>query len=112
MIRRPPRSTLFPYTTLFRSTPPEDRGLWSGPKVAAWMARRLGLRKVHPQRGWEALQRIGWSPPAPRPRHAQAGRAPGSQPPFKGAPDGGGAGPGGASRPAPRRLGPRRAPPL
>src|SRR2546430_11573094 len=23
MIRRPPRSTLFPYTTLFRSTPPE-----------------------------------------------------------------------------------------
>src|SRR2546422_6261608 len=25
MIRRPPRSTLFPYTTLFRS-PPEERG--------------------------------------------------------------------------------------
>src|SRR2546430_13299714 len=25
MIRRPPRSTLFPYTTLFRSTRPEDR---------------------------------------------------------------------------------------
>src|SRR2546425_4184074 len=24
MIRRPPRSTLFPYTTLFRSLPPED----------------------------------------------------------------------------------------
>src|SRR3989442_11196802 len=24
MIRRPPRSTLFPYTTLFRSHPPED----------------------------------------------------------------------------------------
>src|SRR3712207_7128972 len=23
MIRRPPRSTLFPYTTLFRSSPPE-----------------------------------------------------------------------------------------
>src|SRR5258708_18692877 len=23
MIRRPPRSTLFPYTTLFRSTPPD-----------------------------------------------------------------------------------------
>src|SRR3712207_7592448 len=30
MIRRPPRSTLFPYTTLFRSTsPPADLG--SGP---------------------------------------------------------------------------------
>src|SRR5256886_5105380 len=25
MIRRPPRSTLFPYTTLFRSEMPEDR---------------------------------------------------------------------------------------
>src|SRR3712207_8803570 len=25
MIRRPPRSTLFPYTTLFRSTPPSCR---------------------------------------------------------------------------------------
>src|SRR2546430_4325301 len=24
MIRRPPRSTLFPYTTLFRSRPPHD----------------------------------------------------------------------------------------
>src|SRR5256886_15704732 len=24
MIRRPPRSTLFPYTTLFRSVPPTD----------------------------------------------------------------------------------------
>src|SRR5918993_5713351 len=53
-------------------TPPEDGGLWSGPKVAAWMARHLGLAKVHPQRGWEALQRIGWSPQAPRPRHARA----------------------------------------
>ena len=52
--------------------PPEDGGLWSGPKVAVWMARRLGLAKVHPQRGWEALQRIGWSLQAPRPRHARA----------------------------------------
>src|SRR2546422_9481280 len=26
MIRRPPRSTLFPYTTLFRSVPPNLRG--------------------------------------------------------------------------------------
>src|SRR2546426_8813883 len=29
MIRRPPRSTLFPYTTLFRSRPPAiDRVVW------------------------------------------------------------------------------------
>src|SRR3712207_8347752 len=27
MIRRPPRSTLFPYTTLFRSTAPTNPGL-------------------------------------------------------------------------------------
>src|SRR5688572_32410811 len=29
MIRRPPRSTLFPYTTLFRSNTPEDWGFRS-----------------------------------------------------------------------------------
>ena len=52
--------------------PPEDGGLWTGPKVAAWIARHLGLQKVHPQRGWEALQRIGWSLQAPRPRHPRA----------------------------------------
>src|SRR2546428_3330676 len=28
MIRRPPRSTLFPYTTLFRSLPDILEGLW------------------------------------------------------------------------------------
>src|SRR6266446_4798693 len=34
MIRRPPRSTLFPYTTLFRSRPPQDRshGPVEGPR--------------------------------------------------------------------------------
>src|SRR2546427_7514354 len=31
MIRRPPRSTLFPYTTLFRS---QRRGLGQGPRIA------------------------------------------------------------------------------
>ena len=53
-------------------TPPEDGGLWSGPKAAAWIAAHLGLAKVHAQRGWEALQRLGWPPQAPRPRHARA----------------------------------------
>src|SRR2546428_5000191 len=28
MIRRPPRSTLFPYTTLFRSYPPDKANHW------------------------------------------------------------------------------------
>src|SRR5215207_8361709 len=52
--------------------PPADGGVWSGPKVAAWMARQLGLATVHPQRGWEALKRIEWSIQAPRPRHPRA----------------------------------------
>ena len=63
--------------------PPDDGGLWSGAKVAAWMARHLGLERVHPQRGWEALQRIGWSIQAPRPRHARAA-TPEQQAAFKG----------------------------
>ena len=54
------------------TAPPEDGGVWTGPKVAAWMARRLGLAKVHPQRGWEALKRIEWSIQAPRPRNPRA----------------------------------------
>src|SRR5260370_21588801 len=37
MIRRPPRSTLFPYTTLFRSlaTLLADRGAWQPARLAA-----------------------------------------------------------------------------
>src|SRR3954466_13177364 len=37
------------------ATPPSDGGLWTGPKVARWMAGELGLAAVLPQRGWEAL---------------------------------------------------------
>src|SRR2546425_2510735 len=35
MIRRPPRSTLFPYTTLFRSRTPYDRTAMMRPNAAA-----------------------------------------------------------------------------
>src|ERR687893_2918466 len=52
--------------------PPDDGGVWSGPKVAAWMARHLGLAAVHPQRGWDALRRLGWSLQSPRPRPPRA----------------------------------------
>src|SRR2546430_13378611 len=38
MIRRPPRSTLFPYTTLFRSTPTWGEARRSAPR--AWPADR------------------------------------------------------------------------
>src|SRR5258708_27546465 len=59
MIRRPPRSTLFPYTTLFRSQPgrspglgarppgvgaPDDRGVGAGgaagPRISAHLSRK------------------------------------------------------------------------
>ena len=52
--------------------PPEEGGRWTGPKVALWMARHLGVARVHPQRGWEALKRVRWSLQAPRPRHPRA----------------------------------------
>jgi transposase len=51
--------------------PPADGGLWSGPKVARWIEEQTG-RKVHPQRGWEYLKRLGRSLRIPRPRHAKA----------------------------------------
>src|SRR3712207_7750089 len=50
MIRRPPRSTLFPYTTLFRSAVPESRydciviGSGPGGYVAAIRAAQVGLK--------------------------------------------------------------------
>src|SRR3712207_9126859 len=47
MIRRPPRSTLFPYTTLFRSTmslPTEDRFMMSRSQLMAQLAMMLGGR--------------------------------------------------------------------
>src|SRR2546422_9249162 len=45
MIRRPPRSTLFPYTTLFRSH------IWTSPLNAVQIARNIltGLKRVSPQ---------------------------------------------------------------
>jgi transposase len=51
--------------------PPEDGGLWSGPKVAQWMQRTLG-RPLAAQRGWDYLQRVGYSSRVPRPQHAKA----------------------------------------
>lgn len=48
-----------------------DGGLWTSVKVADWMSERL-RREVHPQRGWDYLQRLGFSLKVPRPRHAKA----------------------------------------
>jgi Winged helix-turn helix len=52
--------------------PPPDGGLWSGRKVANWMAGELGLLSVAPQRGWEALKAIGWSIQPPRPKNRKS----------------------------------------
>jgi len=47
-------------------------GMWSGPKVALWIAQRNGLEKVHVQRGFEYLRKVGMSPQVPRPKNARA----------------------------------------
>jgi transposase len=52
--------------------PPADGGRWTSAKVAAWMAVELGLARLAPQRGWEALKALGWSVQTPRPRHPRA----------------------------------------
>src|SRR5690349_23685546 len=48
MIRRPPRSTLFPYTTLFRSDPA---------RLSRAVRRRAGLHDVLPQRAGRSGRR-------------------------------------------------------
>jgi transposase len=42
-------------------------GMWSGPKVARWIAKSNGLEKVHVQRGFEYLRKVRYSPQVPRP---------------------------------------------
>src|SRR3712207_8180985 len=44
MIRRPPRSTLFPYTTLFRSRP--DSGFLPGPHRGLPSRARRGVQRM------------------------------------------------------------------
>src|SRR3712207_3619259 len=55
MIRRPPRSTLFPYTTLFRSTlerePPHNDTHWS----TRSMATAVGMSQTAISRIWRAF---------------------------------------------------------
>src|SRR5256885_10671635 len=78
MIRRPPRSTLFPYTTLFRSVVGQCLGIAAGEEVVVVVdegTRALGdaLREAAAQRGAEAVltvmdprPRDGAEPPADR----------------------------------------------
>src|SRR2546429_1979012 len=54
MIRRPPRSTLFPYTTLFRSPPTVSRRSSSPRNV-----RPIFVSSTFGCRNWKALPRRG-----------------------------------------------------
>src|SRR3712207_7442909 len=81
MILRPPRSTLFPYTTLFRSVPAGPRARELGPRRAAALVARARLdgRRL---RGVLGLVRRQDEPRAPvlaqlRPRREPLLRAPG-----------------------------------
>jgi transposase len=58
---------------LLEGSPPAalGGGMWSGPKVARWIEQKIGIEKVHAQRGWEYLRKVGHSPQVPRPSNAQ-----------------------------------------
>src|SRR3712207_7515350 len=65
MIRRPPRSTLFPYTTLFRSGHPR------GTRAAVREPARRGTDARHVRHGGHPHPR---TPPAARRRHRRRDR--------------------------------------
>ena len=54
-----------------RKQQPEDKGIWTGPKVADWIAKKTGREKIWPQRGWDYLRKCRYSPQRPRPRHVK-----------------------------------------
>lgn len=46
-----------------------DGGIWSGPKVAQWIAHKTERQSVRAQRGWDYLKRLGgaWTTSASSP---------------------------------------------
>src|SRR5258707_11318934 len=75
MIRRPPRSTLFPYTTLFRSRVVQDEGAHEGEAIG------MGLPGQGVRVGKEAVTKLGITTAdgldlrAVRPRHMLSPRS-------------------------------------
>jgi transposase len=56
-----------------RSAAP-DGGLWTAPKVAAWVAEQTG-QAVHETTAWRAMRRLGFTLQVPRPRHRRSASA-------------------------------------
>src|SRR3712207_8099378 len=71
MIRRPPRSTLFPYTTLFRSAPAPVPGEAPELAVPLQLAQRAGVAL---QPVGDDLPRLAGVRPAERPAEEALGR--------------------------------------
>src|SRR5437667_7253485 len=62
MIRRPPRSTLFPYTTLFRSRVlylPQDRSTWGNGQAVGYTSLALAwLDSLYGKYRWPQLTNV------------------------------------------------------
>src|SRR5688572_32433779 len=61
MIRRPPRSTLFPYTTLFRSMT-DDGWFWDSDERFGWATYHYGRWINHRYYGWVWVPGTEWAP--------------------------------------------------
>ncbi|MDJ0647777.1 MAG: IS630 family transposase [Xenococcaceae cyanobacterium MO_188.B19] len=48
---------------------PSDGGIWTGVKVARWIEKETGRKKVWNQRGWDYLKKLRYSWQSPRPSH-------------------------------------------
>src|SRR2546430_17014814 len=89
MIRRPPRSTLFPYTTLFRSVLDERRldlpvaeaqaGRVEAPQVLARAVKKRPDQEAVPLLTQEALRLLGLHPLLPESRAARRPGEPGER---------------------------------
>src|SRR2546430_10443445 len=117
MIRRPPRSTLFPYTTLFRSL--LAVGVGENPRESLSSLAKLGARLIIQRAVEDEFDAwLGRARYERRPEYRRGVRQPFSPPPgytHGGAPPGGGApGPGATpsvpSQTTPRRTRPARTP--
>src|SRR5258707_2719262 len=61
MIRRPPRSTLFPYTTLFRSNPRSFPFVYLGSLVLVLLTGAYLVREAVSHAGRASRSRLDWT---------------------------------------------------